>query len=96
MKKVTVDVDASLCETLEMYDYEYRCRRDILTHLLDNGVSIDSPSFIAYQKEADKSYKSFEITKQIIQSTYVDKIPNAVNWNLTYNTHKLDITVNED
>ena len=93
-KTVVIDVDKDLCNTIEMYDYEYKCRKDIIAHLIDSGIGIDNPSLEAYMKKAEESYKSFELAKQVIQEKYINPdYPDAINWNLTYHTGKLAITV---
>lgn len=96
MKKInSIAVDKSICETLEMYDYEYKCKSDIISNLIKQGIDINEPSFIAYQKDAVDVLRKFELTKQLVYDTFVAQVNNAVNWELEYSTGKLTITIEE-
>ena len=96
MKTIEIDVERVIAETIEMYDYEYKTKKDIICQLIQSGVDVNSKQFIDYNKSAEESYRLFELSKLALEEKYVNNIPNRVGWNLIYNTCKLEVLVDED
>lgn len=90
----TITIPEELRDKVQNADIERSARRDVITNIISNGtIEPTNEFFQKYQNEYNKSYFAFEKAKTEVEKNYVKKnYPEAINWNLDYNTCQVTIT----
>lgn len=98
MKTIEITIEnKQMVNLLESLALETNSRKDVISFMLSNDMMLaDAKSFEKYHDEYQKFYKQYDTAKQEFQKLYVDKIPNAVHWNLDFTNSLLTVTVNEE
>ena len=97
METLTIHITDEEVSNVQKCDIERCSRRDIITHIIQNGLTVNPERFDTYQKDYDEKYYAFENAKSEIEKKYV--LPavggRRCDWNLDYNSNTLTITVME-
>lgn len=82
-------VRKELVEKIEALQYEVESRKDILSHMIANGMNTTSDKFVKYHDEYQAFFMNYNKAKQEMMKEY--GVPNNVNWNLDFATRILTI-----
>ena len=96
-KRIELEVAREIVDIVESYDYEYSARKDVISNIVANGMSIDNDIFKKYQREMIEFNVQFNQAKKEVEEKYVIPATNGAlcSWTLDYSTGKLTIDIKE-
>lgn len=87
MSKVQiVKIPEEVRDKIQMLQYEYDSKKELLTHMINAGVNIENEAFKTYESEYQKVFVNYNNAKQDMQTKYLEPaVPGKLlKWNLNF------------
>ena len=94
-------IPTEVCSMLEALNYEVESRKQLIAHMIDCGVSLESDSAKKYMQEYEEFSYSYSAAKDIFESMYVvpavqkrsGKLP--LSWKVHFTDCTCEVTVQD-
>ena len=89
MSKVQViKIPEDICNKIQMLQYELDAHKELLAHMINAGVDVNTDAFKEYNKQYEDIFTEYNRVKQELQTTRLE--PNVdsklLKWNLNFIT----------
>lgn len=97
--KRQIQIDENIVLTLQRLCVEVDSKKELLSFMIDKGVSFDNPRFQEYQEGYQEDFLSYEEAKKWFQKNCIEpSIEGAVlkSWDLDFDTCTCSVDIEDE